>query len=879
MELGFSLLQDLRYGLRLLAKERGLTTIAVLTLGLGIGANCAIFSIVDAIALRSLPVQDPQHLAVLRWSANRRPQHIHGMSSYGDTKENFRDANPTGSSFPRPFYEEVKRSGQFSDVAGFAGEGTVALSDNGPATSARAQDVTGNYFSVLGIRPAAGRLLGPSDDDRSASPVVVLNYQYWQKAFGGSPSAIGKVVRLNNVPFTIVGVTEPNFLALSFGNLYDLWIPLSFRTVIDQNPFRRRSFDDPLSYWLLIIGREQPGVPAQHTQAALNVLFHNYAEHSGDKPTFEAKDNAKLLVVPAQAALVGQSPHYTDPLRVMMTAVGFVLLIACANVAGLMLARATARQSEIAVRLALGAARGRLLRQLLTESVLMALLGGALGIVIAFWGSRAIVAMIGSTQTRPLGLSAELNWKVLAFTATVSLLTGIVFGIAPAMRSLRLDLTPALKAGPQASSARPAARHRWFSMGNGLVAVQAALAIVVLMGAGLLVHTLRNLKDVNPGFDARNLLTFTLSPQLAGYKDADIDALYRDLEERIAGVPGVVNASFSESALLAGSWGRTDFRYIPPGKSKREEVEADYMPISAEFFSTLKIPFLSGRNFTGADFARANLLNTAQRALMDARAAHTKLPDIPSVPMPAIVNSLFAKKYFAGVNSIGQRFGAEDGSDPDRPKDPGYEVVGIVGDAKYDSLRRDVDATMYVPLSGWAATFEVRTAGDPKAFIAPIRSLIGQRDSNLPMMDIATQSEQIERRLAQERIMAQLSSFFAVLALLLACIGLYGLLSYEVTLRTREIGIRMALGARRADLIRMVVWHGIALSCVGTVVGLGAALAIGRLMKSLLYGVKPGDPITLAAVSILVIGVALCAALVPARRATTVNPVIALRYE
>jgi predicted permease len=676
-----------------------------------------------------------------------------------------------------------------------------------------------------------------------------------------------------------VGVAEPRFLALSFGNIYDVWVPLSFAPVINQNPYRRRAFNDPLSWWLLIIGREQPGVPATRAQAALDVLFHNFTQHAGDKPAFEPSDKAKLQPVPAQAALVGESPHYTDPLRVMMTAVGLVLLIACANVAGLMLVRATSRQSEVAVRLALGAARGRLLRQLLTESVLVAFLGGALGMVFAFWGSHAIVAMIGSTDRRPLGLRPELDWKVLAFTATVSLLTGIVFGLAPAMRSLRLDLIPALKSGPQASGAKPALRHRWFSMGNALVAVQAALAIVVLMGAGLLVHTLRNLKDVNPGFDTRNLLTFELNPQQAGYKTADVDALYRDLQERLAGLPSVLSVSFSESPLLAGSWSRTGFHYVPPGQSKRVEVEADDMPISPEFFSTLKIPFLAGRNFTRPDFASAATLQAAERAQSDARAAHTPPPDMPSLPMPAIINAQFAKKYLSGVNAIGQRFGAEDGSDPDWGKTSGYEVIGIVGDAKYNSLRRDIDPTIYVPLTGAPSAFEVRTAGDPKAAIGPIRSLIDQRDSNLPMMNIATQSEQIDRLLAQERIMAQLSSFFAVVALLLACIGLYGLLSYEVTRRTREIGIRMALGARRADLIRMVVFQGIALSLVGTMAGLAAALGIGRLLKSVLYGVKPGDPITLAAVSILVIAVALCAAFVPARRATTVNPMIALRYE
>ncbi|MBV9075500.1 MAG: ABC transporter permease [Acidobacteria bacterium] len=871
----FTLWQDVKYGARLLGRTPVLTLVAVLTLGLGIGANTAIFSVIDAVAFRSLPVQHAEQLFVPRWIANKRPSHLHGMSSYGDTQENFRDVNPTGSSFSRVFFEQVSKSEFFSDVAGFANAGPITISGNGPASSIRGQSVTGNFFSTLGIHPAAGRLLGPADDNFSAPPALVLNYLYWQKAFGGSPSAVGKVVKINNVPFTIVGVAEPRFVALSFGNMYDVWLPMSFQPV--TFPRFRNRYNDPLSWWMLMIARLKPGVSAVQAQSAMDVLFRNFTLHAGDKPMFSDDSNQKLQLVPAQKALVGESPRYADPLRVLMAAVGMVLLIACANVAGLVLARATARRREIAVRLALGAWRVRLLRQLLTESVLLAVMGGGLGILVAFWGARALVRMIGSMQFTPLGFSATLDGRVLAFTAAISLLTGILFGLAPAFRSLHLDLTPALRGASQSTAAQPE-RRRWLSSGNALVVLQAALAMVVLMGAGLLVRTLANLKNVDPGFDTRNLLTFNLEPSLAGYKPAQIDNLYRDLDQRIAAMPGVIAVSYSESALLAGSWSRTGFRYVPPNSSKRVEVEADYMPVSPDFFSTLKIPMLSGRNFSALDYKVSADEDAFELAQRDARNGGPQ-PEMPSTPVPALINSLFAKKYFPGMNPIGQRFGAEDGSDSERPKNPGYEVIGIVGDAKYNSLRRDIDPTMYVPLTGSSADFEVRTAGDPRSFISSIRDVIDQRDSNLPMIRVATQSEQIEMRLAAERIVAQLSSFFGVVALILACMGLYGLLSYEVTRKTREIGIRMALGASRSDLVRMVVSQGLILAVIGTSAGLAAALGIGHLMTKLLYGVKPADPITLIAVTVLLMFIAAVAALVPARRATTVDPVIALRYE
>ena len=870
---GSTISQDSRYAIRLLTKTPGFTAVAVITLAFGIGANTAIFSLINAVLFRPLPVRNAQQLVVLRWSAHTSPKY-HWYSSYGDTRPSRDRTKPEGDSFSHAFFEQVDKSGVFSDVAAFAAAGPLALSGNGPATSVRGQAVSGAFFTTLGVQPALGRLLQPSDDQPSAAPALVLNYAYWQKAFGGSASAIGKVVKLNGLPFTIVGVADRKFLSLSFGASYDFWLPMHFKPVLRLGTVDR-SYTDPTAWWLVMVARLKPGVPALQAQAAIDLLFRNNVLHA-EKPLLKEQDAPKITLIPAQVALVGQSGEFKDPLRVLMVGVAIVLLIACANVAGLVLGRATARRREIAVRLALGATRARLLRQLLTESVILAFAGGALGILLAWWGAHAIAAQIASGQDRPLWLSAALNLRVLAFTAAVSILTGILFGLAPALRSLRLDLTPALKEGSQSSSA-PQGRSRVLHLGNVLVVVQAALAIVVLMGAGLLVHTLRNLKNLDPGFDTRNLLTFELNPHLAGYKPDKIDSLYRDLHEQISALPGVLSVGYSQSPLLAGSWSRTDFKYVPPGESNPVTKEADWMPVSPDFFTTLKIPLLAGRMFTSGEYEQAARNSDVESTIEPGKPGG---PPDTRVPYAAVVNQEFVKRYYPGVNPLGQHFGEDNGSDPDRPrKEPGYVIAGVAGDAKYNSLRRDIDPTIYVPLTHSQAAFEVRTANDPKALIVPIRELINKRDSNLPMMDVKTQSEHIDMLLGQERMIAQLSSYFGIVALLLACIGLYGLLSYDVARRTREIGVRMALGAHRTDLIRLVVWQGVSLVLAGTLVGLAAAVATSRLLTKLLFGVKPSDPVTLVAITLLLIIVALVAAFVPARRATMVDPMIALRCE
>jgi len=852
-----TLWQDIRYGFRLMARTPVFTAIAVITLALGIGANTAVFSLMNAVMFRVLPVQDPAELMMLHWSANKSPR-FNWYANYGDTKRgNLRGSNPGGESFSHPFLEEVEKSSVFSGVAAFAGGGQLTMSGDGPATSVNSQAVNGDFFRTLGIRAAAGRLLEPGDDQPSSAPVAVLNYGYWQRVYGGSPTAIGKVVNLNGVSFTIVGVAERKFVSLSLGNVYDLWLPMAIEPQLEATFGPRHN--DPAASWLLIAARLRPGTPIAQQQAAMDVLFRNDILH-GSKPLAEEVDAPRITLLQAQDALIGSSGQFTDPLRVLMVAVGIVLLIACANVAGLVLSKATARTREIALRLALGARRSRLLRQLLTESVIMAVIGGALGIAMAFWGAHAIVAMVAGNRTRPLGFTAVIDGRVLAFTSAISLLTGILFGFAPALRSLRVDLTPALKEGSGASSGKAESRRRWYSMSNALVVLQAALAMVVLMGAGLLVHTLTNLRNLNPGFDTRNTLTFGLSPKLAGYKDPQVDNLYRELQQQIGALPGVAAVSYSQAPLLSGSWMRTRVKNLPPGSDKKLKIEVSVMPVGLGFFDTLKIPLLTGRALNQADIE----LGAAKTA----------------VPMPVVVNQILAHKFFPGRNVLGQQFGENDGSDPEQPqKSPGYVIVGVAQDAKYNNLRQEIEPTMYIPLTGQNAAFEVRTAGDPKAMVPAIRDVVNQHNSNLPMINVLTETEQIDRLLEQERLIAKLSSFFGILALLLASLGLYGLLSYEVTRRTREIGIRMALGARRADLIRMVVWQGIALAAIGTALGLAVAMATGHLLATFLYGVKPSDPVTLISVTLLLIIVALMAASVPARRATTVDPMVALRYE
>jgi len=863
--------QDLRYGLRLLAKSPGFTALAVLTLALGIGANTAIFSLIEAVLMRSLPVRDPQSLILLQWHArNQFP--FRDISLYGDCESD--------CTFSQPFFQDVaSRTSSFSGVAAFASAGRLDLSGNGLASVLDGEAVSGEFFPMLGIRAAAGRLLAPADDSVSAPPVVVLNYAYWKSQFGGSPTAIGKTIRLNNVPVTIVGVLDPRFDGLSPGRNYDVWLPLSAIPQLTPVPFLRTRAADPGDVWLVVIGRLKPGVAREKAQAEVSALFSNDMLH-GAKPLAKPEDDPGVTLLPAQSGLTGATRRYSVELYTLMLASGIVLLIACANVAGLLLSRAAGRQKEMAVRLALGAGRARILRQLVTESVILSLLGGTLGVLFAVWGTHAIVALMTANAEDAFGFTPTLNGRVLAFTAAVSILTGTIFGLTPALRGMRVDLTPALK--DSSAGLLRTMRHtgRWFSVGNALVVAQVALTIVVLVGAGLLVRTLQNLKNVDPGFDTHHLLTFSLDPTLVGYRGRRIDNFYNDLQERLAAVPGVQSVSFSRFALLSGALWSTDFQM--PGAPKDQKSEANVLSVGSNFFSTMHMRLLAGRDFVTADFAAADAAQEAQTAAELAQPAGNAPAESATSgpPTPAIVNETFVRRYYPAVDPVGQQFGQSAGNaETNESKSLGYIIVGVVNDAKYQDLRSKIDPTMYVPSVGADATFEMLTSANPWTVISAVRSVVNQMDSNLPIFNAKTETQIIDRMLTRERLVARLSGFFGLLSLALACIGVYGLLSYEVSRRTREIGIRLALGAQERNVLRLVVRQGLVLAAVGAALGVALALAATRYLSSMLFHVPPNDPATIVAVTTLLALVALAACYIPARRATRVDPMVALRYE
>jgi len=958
------LAQDVRYGLRMLTKSPAFTAIAILTLALGIGANTAIFSLIDAVMLRSLPVEKPSELMLLKWSAHNSPK-IHGYMSSGDcpTDMRFGAANPSGCSFSEPMFHEIAGTNQFSGVAAFASSGQLSLTGVGQATTITGQLVSGDFFRTLGVRAAAGRVLETTDDSATAAPVAVLNYGYWKSAFGGATSAIGRTILLNAVPFTIVGVAEQRFLGVTPGSDYDVWLPLSAGARVNDFRMWGNRTDDVSFWWLTILGRMKPGTSTSQVQAAVSSVFANEMLHGsipmfeaggptgmggrgpaggaggrqmvmigggpapagapgkigpGPRPTpmqvappsggrgpmvmngppppiagtqksakpsmpnapeskfFEGQpapelpaesatlskpgDDPTITLVNAQTGLTGSRTRFANPLYVLMFAVGIILLIACSNVAGLMLARAAARQREMALRLALGAGRVRIVRQLLTESIMLAAIGGILGVVFASWGARAIVSFVSSNQPRPLAFATGIDWRVLGFTIGISLFTGILFGLAPAFRGARVDLTPALKEGSGVSSSLGHGGGKWFSIGNALVVTQVALAILVLVGAGLMVRTLQNLRSIDVGFDSHNLVIFGINPSLAGYKDEQIDSFYRDLQGRLAETPGVRSASYSMVPLLSGALMMTAFHW--PGTPEDRPSESDTLEVGRGFFSNMHISFLAGRDFTDSDFEIA--------AQHHGPAA--------SVAVPVVVDQAFVAKYLGKENPIGKRFG-ESAANEGEPASPGYEIIGVVRDTKYNDLRRDISPMMYQPQTGMGASFEVRTAGDPQALVPAIRRVVADMNPNLPLRDVTTESQQIDRLLFQERLIARLASFFGLLALVLACIGLYGLLSFEVTRRTREIGIRMALGAQIGDVLRLVVKQGLTLALIGAGLGIAVAIGVTKYLTSMLYNVHENDPATIFIVATLLAIVAFAACFIPARRATRVDPIVALRYE
>lgn len=839
-----TVLQDVRFALRLLRKTPGFTAVVILTLALAIGANTAIFSLVNAVLLQSIPVAHPEQLVVLRWSAQNGPQGP-GMSSFGDCRMEFSAAESSGCSVPYAVYRDLRDRGDlFAGATAFAGPAQLDLAGNGQASIAHGELVSGTYFTTLGVPAAVGRTLAASDEQKGANPVVVLDYAYWQSAFGGSPGVVGRTIRLNNVLFTIVGVADPAFTRLTPGKPADLYLPLTQMKPLGLT-WAGDDYDSG-AWYLTVVARLKPGVKRTQAEAAVDVTFRNATLH-GAKPAWKAADHPRAELVPAQKGLMGFRGFLSEPLRLLMAAVGIVLLIACANVAGLMLARSTSREREMAVRLALGASRRRVIQQVLTESILLSMAGAALGTLLAYAGARALAAFTSANWYQPLQIDVRPDARMLLFTIGVALVTGLAFGLAPALRGARTRAAAEFSRGT--TGGVPLTSHvgkrRWLGLGNTLVVVQVALSIVMLTGAGLLLRTLDKLRSVDAGFDTHNILLLWIDPTLAGYDKARLQDFYDNLQQRLAAVPGVISASYASNALLDGALWTEDVKV--EGQTGKETMESQMLRVGPGYFETMRMPVLRGRSLGAADLRGG--------------------------PPVAVVNQAFVRKFLEGRNPIGLHFGGDD------KKAPQWVIVGVVRDAKYNSLNDEVAPTAYVPLAEGGAAFELRTAAAPAALIPAARKAVRDLDENVPVMRVQTQSQTIDRLLFNQRLLARLLGAFAALGLALACIGLYGLLSYEVASRTREIGVRTALGAQRKNVFLLLLRHGLALVVLGSAAGVGAAALATRLLASVLYGVRALDPVTFVAVPVLLAAVGLMACFLPASRAVRVDPAVALRCE
>jgi predicted permease len=847
-----TLLQDLRYGLRQLRRNPGFTAVAVITLALGIGANSAIFSLIDAALLRSLPVRDPQHLVVFKWTARRQPK-LEGFNSFMGCPG--AEPGEHGCSFSYPMFRKFSSlTNVFSAAAAIGGRALLTLKDHGESRNVLGELVSGEFFKVLGVRAVIGRILDASDDTPGKPPVVVLSYSYWRSAFDGNPAVVGKVIQLNRIPVTIVGVIAGTFPALRPGSSQQLWFPLSLQPelVSPDDWFGTQGGKKPslragdAVWWLYPIARLDPGVSLRQAQAAANLAFHNAVLH-GSRTVFEPSDAPRLMLTRAPEGLPGAKEGLYRPLAILMFAVGIVLLIACANIAGLTTARSTARQREIAIRMALGAMPARVVRQLLTEGVLLPMAGGALGLLAAYWSARSLTVFMSRAGFWPSQFVVHLDTRVLAFTAAVSIATGIVFGLAPAFRRTRFKLTRALKeeVGGFAGLMRRGASAS--PVGSAVLAGQVALSVLVLAAAGLLVRTLENLKSVSPGFDPQNVLLFSLDPTLQGYSDARCRSFYASLQNGLSGLPGVISVSYSYDELLSGNLWTNSFRI--EGRARRQKGETDALAVGPKFTETMGIPLLAGRTLAAQDF------------------------EPKSSTQAVMINESFARQFFGNSNPLGQVMtGLASGGKKS-------EIVGVVGDGKYQSLREAIQPTVYVPQRGGSAYFEVRTAEKPQALIPAVRNVVSRLNADIPIFDVRTERGLIEQALFQPGLLARLSSLFGMLALVMACIGLYGLISYEAVQRTHEIGIRMTLGAQNGDVLRLVLSRGMIVTLVGLGIGIAGALGLTRFLSSLLYGIKATDPLTFVSVSLVLIGVALLACYIPARRATKVDPMVALRYE
>lgn len=843
--------QDLRYALRTMAANRLFTLLAVLSLALGIGANTAIYSFMDAILLSWLPVRDPGSLVMLTWHAKQEGRDfvMHSMSG-----SDWDDGGGVASDiFPYPAFELFQKNDRiFSSVFGYFRNWQARrlnITVNGQADIAGGESVTGNYFGGLGVVPAAGRLIEPSDDRAGAPAVAVVSHAFAEARLGGAQHAPGQGILIDNLPFTVIGVTPPEFFGVDPAQTPDLYLPMHANEPLgaaSQFGFRAKRYFDSHYYWIQVMGRLRPGISHETAQAALAAEFGRWV--AGTAGNAREKANLPALVVKSGAGgLDTLRRRYSRPLYLLMTLVALILALACANVANLLLARSAARSREMALRLSVGAGRFRIVRQLLTESVLLAALGGAAGLALAVQGIRLLTLLLANGQPN-FTLHAQLNWRVLAVATAVSLFTGVLFGLAPALRATRVDVMPALK---ESRAGESRARHG-FGVSRLLMAAQIAISLVMLVAAGLFVRTLSNLESVSLGFNRENVLLFQLDAHKAGYKDSALESFYGSLRRRFAEIPGVRKASLSQDSLIEAGEG------LPIGvKGQPPDDHNRFLMVGPEFFSTMQIPILAGRDFNERDR--------------------------PSSPAVAIVNEVFAKANFANRNPLGQRLVMlKPGNDNSVARD--MEIVGVAANARYGGLTREIAPIIYMPYDqGFPApeqmVYALRTSGDPLGYVKAVRDVVRQADARVPLSDVRTQVADIDHTISEQITFADLCSAFAFLALAIACVGLYGTISYNVARRTGEIGIRMALGARPGRVVRMVLRDVLLLAAAGLAIGLATALATSRFVASFLYGIKPNDPLSLTAAAVALVCAALAAGYVPARRASRIDPMSALRHE